>query len=730
MKRPTVWRLSIKTYHLKIVIILLLVSVPPFLISGFYSINMYLKQSIQFIHSKNENDLTQTGVSMGKTLESILGELYSAMLDKQYSKTSLHSDRLAILNDLSRFFNKNQYSHYLYQAAFYNEDMDYLLVGNYGVLEDVNHSPYEWLREDTEGMSNYQIKATQTRSWMENGEEKSVVSLIAKLPLYEHQSYLIFNIDIRKIDNDFLLGLNKNENAYHYFIADSAGSIVVDKNDRQSNLPDLQLRSSVKQSDQVETNSYPLGTIGWNLVCEVDVNKLYSGVYDTRNKMVGLFVLVTLLILAIIFLLARQLYEPVKNIIAQIAAMINRKDRTQGEFDFISSVIDEVIRTNSQLHSRLSKSEQSLKKTLIRNLIENRFVNRSDIQLHLQEYRTPLVVVIFTMNAKMNLNVEEREMCEKVNNSMGQWLDIDLFFASEKEFVVLFRLKDQDINTFTTQLVSSLDPLIMEHYIASIGGIHQLEEINNSYIEALYAFNMGMIYSPELQVYCYNKLPMDIQFHQSKNPTFDELEIAIRRHDEATCSDLINLMFSENRSVTEYHSNFYTCVSLLIRLYEHESVKLLNEINAFMTARGMMNSTFIKQFFIKKFTSFTEEQREDYSEFIKNSYVDHIKKYIADNYASNFSMDDAAEHVGVTRQYISQLFKKRYNSTMIDYLNQYRIEQAKKMLVETQIKVADIGERVGFNSKSYFTKVFRLTMGITPTEYRELSWSRNKGSSE
>ncbi|RKN85778.1 AraC family transcriptional regulator [Paenibacillus ginsengarvi] len=67
----------------------------------------------------------------------------------------------------------------------------------------------------------------------------------------------------------------------------------------------------------------------------------------------------------------------------------------------------------------------------------------------------------------------------------------------------------------------------------------------------------------------------------------------------------------------------------------------------------------------------------------------------------------------------------RYSRTPIEYLNEFRIEEAKRLLADSRTKIADIGTRSGFNSNSYFAKVFKMYTGITASEYRELLFTRN-----
>lgn len=675
-------KINIKKYDFRIVFILLLVAIPPFLIASIYNMNVYLNQTINLVNSKNESELVRTGTFMEQTFEQIMDGVLAGMRNEQFLKTQFIVEKLQILKKLNKAVNDNKY---LDQVMFFNEDEDYMLVSNYGVISDLQDSPYNWIETEVKGMDNYQVKVTPLRSLNIQGNNRLVISLIAKLPLGGQQSYLNYTINLEKLYNDFLLKLNVDGGIYNYYLTDSNGKVVFhqDLDLVGTNMP--QNASSSKQKNKPVINSYQLKTVGWNLVSEVNVYNLSSAVYKTRDQMIVFLLLVTLVIVAMAALGARQLYKPVRH-----------------------------------LSLRLHDSEHLLKKTLLHNLIKERMTESSDIERYLGDYHRNLVVVILTIQSQSELTTNDIGLTKEIESIISLKFEVDLFIESDRQYVLLFRRDDDDMNRFITDMIASLSDRLLEDLTISIGGIYPLKKINNSYIEALYAYNVGRIYSTDTNIYCYSKLPLDYQQKQMKDPTINELELAIRQHDEKTYTELINTMLSENKSVVEYNYNLYMNISLLIKLYDQESVKFLSEMNELISDKGIMNAAAVKHFFISKFNNFNAEYRQDF-----NKYVHKVEKYIAECYPTNFSMDDVAEHVGLTRQYISQLFKKHYNTTLIDYVSQYRIEQAKLLLADTKMKINDVGSKVGFNSKSYFTKVFKLYTGITPTEYRELAWNRN-----
>ena len=72
----------------------------------------------------------------------------------------------------------------------------------------------------------------------------------------------------------------------------------------------------------------------------------------------------------------------------------------------------------------------------------------------------------------------------------------------------------------------------------------------------------------------------------------------------------------------------------------------------------------------------------------------------------------------LSAQYISQLFKSEIGVNLLAYLTNIRMEQAKKLLLATPLSIADISAQSGYADYRVFTKVFKKTEGVTPSQYR------------
>ncbi|SNS28428.1 two-component system, response regulator YesN [Anaerovirgula multivorans] len=96
------------------------------------------------------------------------------------------------------------------------------------------------------------------------------------------------------------------------------------------------------------------------------------------------------------------------------------------------------------------------------------------------------------------------------------------------------------------------------------------------------------------------------------------------------------------------------------------------------------------------------------------------KKYIEENYMKNITLEDLGAHIGFNPSYFSSLFKKETGTSYIEYLSKIRIEKAKDLLKESDLRIQDICLMVGYNDAKYFTKSFIKHTGLKPNEYRKI----------
>lgn len=97
-----------------------------------------------------------------------------------------------------------------------------------------------------------------------------------------------------------------------------------------------------------------------------------------------------------------------------------------------------------------------------------------------------------------------------------------------------------------------------------------------------------------------------------------------------------------------------------------------------------------------------------------------IKDYIAKHYGSDLlSIKEISDHVHLSASYVCTYFKAQTGQTLNQYLTEYRMEKAMRLLEDARNQIADISAKVGYSNGNYFSKSFKKFTGLTPSKYRE-----------
>lgn len=155
---------------------------------------------------------------------------------------------------------------------------------------------------------------------------------------------------------------------------------------------------------------------------------------------------------------------------------------------------------------------------------------------------------------------------------------------------------------------------------------------------------------------------------------------------------------------------------LLYTQFNNESKQNISELD-YGVFDQLYNFDLVKKYifdiYYDLFLCYQNQQVKQYSHIVKKSI-----NYIAQNYNKDISLSDAAEYVELSSSYLSFLFKKEKGINFSTFLTEFRIEKARELLVDSNKKMYEIAEQVGFDNPYYFSKLFKEITGMTCKEYR------------
>lgn len=150
-----------------------------------------------------------------------------------------------------------------------------------------------------------------------------------------------------------------------------------------------------------------------------------------------------------------------------------------------------------------------------------------------------------------------------------------------------------------------------------------------------------------------------------------------------------------------------------LKKFSEQNMNPVQQLLSCRTSDEMYLKT--KELYLLVAESFRSE-RSDHSEQL----LQQIQSYIDINYADpNMSLNLLAEHLQITPQYISQVFKKISGFNFSNYLTTVRLSHAKKLMENPGLTNSQIASMVGYTSDAVFIRVFKKVEGVTPGKYRE-----------
>lgn len=206
-----------------------------------------------------------------------------------------------------------------------------------------------------------------------------------------------------------------------------------------------------------------------------------------------------------------------------------------------------------------------------------------------------------------------------------------------------------------------------------------------------------------------------------------KLQAMIYRRDKKGSQELLNELLGHIYFVAEYDLNVMKAraveLAVLISRATIEAGADLNEI-------FVCNENFIKE--IEKLSTVEDigvwlstlmHRFIDYSfDFTNIKHSDVVFKaaeYVKNHFAEKITLDDAAEYVALSKSYLSRIFKEETGESLTGFINKVRIDRAKLMLLGNETALIEVASQCGFEDQSYFTKVFKRLVGVSPKRYRE-----------
>lgn len=122
---------------------------------------------------------------------------------------------------------------------------------------------------------------------------------------------------------------------------------------------------------------------------------------------------------------------------------------------------------------------------------------------------------------------------------------------------------------------------------------------------------------------------------------------------------------------------------------------------------------------IRWLAGFCDTLNSRFDDYKNKQKIQQALSYIKENYNKDLNMAVVSNHVSMNYSLFSYVFKQYTGSNFVNYLKEIRINEAKRLLEETDMKIIEISEQVGYENEKHFMKTFKTVCGVSPSEYRK-----------
>lgn len=256
--------------------------------------------------------------------------------------------------------------------------------------------------------------------------------------------------------------------------------------------------------------------------------------------------------------------------------------------------------------------------------------------------------------------------------------------------------------------------------------VFSLSNCSRSYFEAYSALQVRIIHPGENEIFYEN-----LSSHSPNiDLSFGEISENILSYIDIRDSDRLKKLFDELIKTCKFDHEIIDMLNMLDALCPPISEAIAPQLEAplnpqyftrelkqALASSGSVDVLYSN--FINPICSFVNQLRKEAELKLKRP-IRQAVEYIEANYSKPLKLEDVAEIVYLSPHYFSDLFAKELHITFSDYIQKVRLEESKRLLINTNMNIAEIANTIGYADSRYFSKLFKKQIGIMPKEYRKL----------
>ena len=480
---------------------------------------------------------------------------------------------------------------------------------------------------------------------------------------------------------------------------------------------------------------------GWRYLSIQPEHTMVKKLNGARNLSLLMLALVLVAGNIIGVILARRNYRPLKQLMNELRrqSMLSKAnpEEVTGEFSLIERSMKEMSRSMSALENTLKEEMPRIQESVLMQLFRNAVTDYPRFQNTLQ--RVGILLPYDKFRVALVKRLQEGELDQQlismlmVKERVIQLAPKSLVYAfatvDDDSLIILLNGGGDDFETETRRILNTVAEDMRESYdqmlwisVSEVGC--GMESVSKAYYSVMQAHRQapegGVQYLEESDEHCAIDKALESLAAQMQN--------YIATGNEAGALDLLHRSLESD--VRQKHAALYEAQAYCIGVMNIVTGAYRVEDPEVLTVNGeaplkqlfLQHNTFEMETLlaelIGKVCAYVRENQQSPTAQLTAQMLDYLQQNFWD---VDLTLTSVADHFCLTPSYLSSFFKSNTGETFLNHLTHLRMEKAKELMRTTNESIRDISEKVGYASANTFTRAFKNTEHITPSQYRESS---------
>ncbi|WYP26982.1 AraC family transcriptional regulator [Alkalihalobacillus sp. FSL W8-0930] len=487
----------------------------------------------------------------------------------------------------------------------------------------------------------------------------------------------------------------------------------------------------------------------WTYVSAVPLSAITAPIEWISRSIVIISITGLVVALILTWFGSQTIYRPVERLIEKVQKE-NAGDESinpQGEFTLLEEGFTQLYQERQRLKSRLTSETPQLQKSFLIQLSQGYLYQQTKQQLtdRMENYGWKIDQHVFRVIDIQAIGLEEgnhsfitsdeglitfsiqnivEELCEKY---FDQFSVLDNYDLSVSLFLIEQPSQTKEMRSFVQELTSLVNRLLKLQLIISVSEPSSQVKRIHALFEETRQGKYQRRFKNQNQIHFLEETQMEHKRNQASYPFEVEREVvqSIRKGDREEIHHQLERFLNQLVADAKTWENIQMGMLQLFSRIQHEILHSDIHLEEIFSNRNLYAELSVIKEPVRMLNWLETNVIEPYLAHLKErvnqevkGLVENVIDYLKSSYMHDISLDYCAEKFETNAHTLSRSFKKVTGIKFIDYLTDLRIEHSKRLLIETNLKIHEVAEQVGYRH-SYFNRIFKKSVDLSPSEFRK-----------